>query len=176
MKEIITGENGELFYEAEFFMENLYYILYYSFVDANNQHFLWRQNPMLELKTSEEVGYLCIRLIKQIAEVKGMTALEFLDSYEYPQEVQKAVETVREALLHPESFGETLTATCSVCGKSEDYKMDMDETEKLMLYREYGRAMGYIQDLFPKVPAWIRSGAIDQLSGGFCLCPACCEA
>lgn len=100
MKEILTGENGELFYKTEFFMENLYYILYYNFVDSNNQHFLWRQTPILELKTSEEVGYSCIKLFKQLAEVNGMTALEFLDSYEYPQEVQKAVETVKEAFLH----------------------------------------------------------------------------
>lgn len=67
----------------------------------------------------------------------------------------------------------TITAKCSYCGREEEYHLDEKEHYTLLRYQVYGRQMGYIQDLFPKIPAWIRSGAIDQYSGGFCLCPDC---
>ena len=66
-----------------------------------------------------------------------------------------------------------ITAYCSVCGAEGNYEMNEKETETLEKYWCYGRSLGHIQDLFPKVPAWIRSGAIDQYSNGFCICPAC---
>lgn len=68
----------------------------------------------------------------------------------------------------------TISATCSCCGKTVDYEMSEIETKTYLDYLIFGRSMGYIQDLFPDVPAWIRSGAIDQYSGGFCICPKCC--
>ena len=55
-----------------------------------------------------------------------------------------------------------LVAKCSCCGKEGVYEMDREEYKTLQFYQVYGRQLGYIQDLFPKVPAWIRSGAIDQ--------------
>lgn len=67
-----------------------------------------------------------------------------------------------------------LYALCACCGKTEVYEMDEQETVTYLAYQIKGREMGYLQDLFPKVPAWIRSGAIDQYSGGFCICPECC--
>ena len=66
-----------------------------------------------------------------------------------------------------------ITATCSLCGYEEEYALDQKESQTLLEYERLGRRMGYIQDLFPKVPAWIRSGAIDQYSNGFCICPKC---
>lgn len=67
----------------------------------------------------------------------------------------------------------TITATCSCCGRSEDYEMTGNEAVNLAAYQIAGRALGRLQDLFPNVPAWIRSGAIDEYSGGFCICPDC---
>ena len=67
----------------------------------------------------------------------------------------------------------TITAKCACCGREEEYHLDEKEYYTLLRYQVYGRQLGYIQDLFPKVPAWIRSGAIDQFSGGFCICPDC---
>jgi len=69
----------------------------------------------------------------------------------------------------------TITAPCSCCGKAGNYQMTDREYDTLLLYQHYGRQMGYLQDLFPDVPAWIRSGAIDQACGGFCICPDCCR-
>ena len=66
-----------------------------------------------------------------------------------------------------------LKVQCSICGHVETYKMDEAESIILEKYWCYGRQLGMIQDLFPKVPAWIRSGAIDKCSGGFCICPKC---
>ncbi len=67
-----------------------------------------------------------------------------------------------------------LIAKCSCCGKEDVYEMNEEEYKTFQNYQVYGRQMGYIQDIFPNVPAWIRSGAIDQYSGGFCICPDCC--
>lgn len=67
-----------------------------------------------------------------------------------------------------------IKAKCFICGNVGEYNMSKKETETYRDYQVYGRQMGRIQDLFPKVPAWIRSGAIDKFSGGFCICPECC--
>jgi len=66
-----------------------------------------------------------------------------------------------------------ITATCSCCGKEETYTLKGEEVTTFEKYQSEGRSMGYLQDLFPKVPNWIRSGCIDQFSGGFCVCPDC---
>ena len=66
-----------------------------------------------------------------------------------------------------------LVAKCSCCGNEGIYEMNEEEYKTFQRYKVYGRQMGYIQDLFPNVPAWIRSGAIDQYSDGFCICPEC---
>ena len=66
-----------------------------------------------------------------------------------------------------------ITATCSCCGRTEDHELTDIEEYNLNGYRKYGRGFGTLQTLFPNVPAWIRSGAIDMTSGGFCICPEC---
>lgn len=71
----------------------------------------------------------------------------------------------------------TVEATCSVCGHTEEYELNEDESNALIdywCYSSFGKRKP-IQELFPNVPAWIRSGAIDKYSGGFCICPKCCE-
>ena len=67
-----------------------------------------------------------------------------------------------------------LTVRCSCCDKEGTYEMNEEEYVTLQRYWLHGRQLGYIQELFPNVPAWIRSGAIDQYSGGCCICPDCC--
>lgn len=67
-----------------------------------------------------------------------------------------------------------LTAKCSCCGYVEKFALTPEEYELLEAYEFYGRRVGKLQDLFPRIPAWIRSGAIDKSSGGFCICPRCC--
>lgn len=66
-----------------------------------------------------------------------------------------------------------IIAKCACCGKEEIYEMNEEEALMLQKYQVYGRQLGYIQDLFPNIPAWIRSGAIDKYSDGFCICPDC---
>ena len=67
-----------------------------------------------------------------------------------------------------------ITATCSCCGKSETVTLEGNTALNLIKYNMYGRSARFLQDLFPDVPGWIRSGAIDKYSGGFCICPECC--
>ena len=66
-----------------------------------------------------------------------------------------------------------ITVQCSLCGKKENYELDKNEQLALAAREAFGREAGTLQDLFPKIPAWIRSGAIDEYSGGFCICPKC---
>ena len=70
-------------------------------------------------------------------------------------------------------MGTRLVATCSLCGSKGVYECSEKETENLIRYDFFGREAGKLQDLFPNVPNWIRSGAIDKYSGGFCICPDC---
>lgn len=68
---------------------------------------------------------------------------------------------------------ERIKAKCSCCGYEEEYELSQEESYTLRGYECYGRKLGKIQDLFPQIPAWIRSGAIDKYSNGFCICPHC---
>lgn len=66
-----------------------------------------------------------------------------------------------------------IEATCSICDETTEYRLDALETDRYKMYQYKGREMGLLQNVFPNVPAWIRSGAIDKYSGGFCICPKC---
>lgn len=66
-----------------------------------------------------------------------------------------------------------LTCACSKCGKQTVYEMSEDETKKYMEYQIKGRAMGSLRDIFPNIPTWILSGAIEPLANGRCICPSC---
>ena len=76
-------------------------------------------------------------------------------------------------MLYYDEETKTLQAKCSCCGEIGTHKLTDEELATLKRYWCYGRQMGMIQDLFPNIPAWIRSGAIDQYSNGFCICPKC---
>ena len=66
-----------------------------------------------------------------------------------------------------------LFAKCACCGKEGTYEMNENENSMFIRYQVFGRQLGYIQDLFPDVPAWIRSVGIDLYSGGLCICQDC---
>lgn len=76
------------------------------------------------------------------------------------------------------TFDDCLVVACSYCNKYYAFLMNPQERK---LREEYcfeksineARQMGFIQDLFPRVPAFIRSGAIDRYANGFCVCPKC---
>lgn len=77
--------------------------------------------------------------------------------------------------LIDELYERLLVAECSICGNVGYYLMDTTEKKTYDQYQIRGREMGLLQNVFPKIPAWIRSGAIDKYSGGFCICPNCME-
>jgi hypothetical protein len=78
--------------------------------------------------------------------------------------------------LIDELYDRLLECECSICGGKGSYLMDESEKETYIEYCFRGREMGLLQNVFPKIPAWIRSGAIDKYSGGFCICPKCMES
>lgn len=67
----------------------------------------------------------------------------------------------------------TLHAYCNYCDREKLFKLTEEETATYFEYLVKGREMGPIQCVFPRVPAWIRSGAIDRYADGFCICPTC---
>lgn len=71
-------------------------------------------------------------------------------------------------------YNKVLVARCACCGREGHYEMNDQEYATFLEYQYRGRELGYIQELFPTVPSWIRSGAIDRYSEGFCICPNCC--
>lgn len=77
--------------------------------------------------------------------------------------------------LIDELYDRLLEAECNICGGKGGYLMDAEEKETYDNYQIRGREMGLLQDIFPKIPAWIRSGCIDKYSGGFCICPQCAK-
>lgn len=46
-----------------------------------------------------------------------------------------------------------IKATCSLCGREETFELTNEESKRLIEYRNRGREMGFIQNLFPRVPA-----------------------
>ena len=46
-----------------------------------------------------------------------------------------------------------LITKCSCCGRKGIYEMNEEEYKTFQRYQVYGRQMGYIQELFPNVPA-----------------------
>lgn len=119
---------------------------------------------MIKEMTKERLEEIATRLKDVLVEEYGWERDDFIDHPDLELEEDEA-----DFLgLHYK-----ITATCSYCGEETEYEMSKEEHEMLKKYWCYGRQLGYLQDLFPKVPAWIRSGAIDQYSGGFCICPKC---
>ena len=118
--------------------------------------------------------------MREIAEVamsyiKDTEMMEdFLEEYDLDlSEEEKRYFDIESEDDEEDEDDNTIYAQCSICGYGESYKLDEEEMHNLVMYYSKGRQAGYLQDLFPKVPAWIRSGAIDQYSGGFCICPKC---
>lgn len=102
--------------------------------------------------------------------------IEEMDSFLEEYDLDLSDEEKRYFEIEDEDDDEdehTIYAQCSICGYGEQYKLDDEEMDNLVMYYTKGRQAGYLQDLFPKVPAWIRAGAIDQYSNGFCICPKC---
>lgn len=85
---------------------------------------------------------------------------------EVEEEIEKMPEEMQDQIIYPE---------CSLCGTEYAFMLTKTDTAKLRRYDYEGRSMGYLQDIFPKVPAWVRSGAIDKYSNGFCICPNCMQ-
>ena len=91
--------------------------------------------------------------------------------YEITEENVKEVFSMGEE--NEDKGNYNLMCSCSCCGAEYYTILDETESENLEKYWEYGRELGLIQDVFPTIPAFVRSGAIDQYSNGFCICPKC---
>ena len=129
--------------------------------------------------TRQRLEEIASRVLDKLIENDPDEAIEFIDEeLELTDEERKyfcVEDNIDEArkLWGEEEETTTLTVTCGVCGEETEYELSAEDSETYEKYLIYGRELGYLQDLFPNVPAWIRSGAIDKYSGGFCICPKC---
>ncbi len=53
------------------------------------------------------------------------------------------------------------------------YTLSGEEEKNLEQYEKIGRSAGRLDQLFPEMPAWIRYGCLEPLSGGRTWCPDC---
>ena len=91
-------ENAELFYDEEYYMENMYYFLYTKFNDDNDQHFMYRVDPKIQEMTKDEIAKECLSLVKLTAGRQGTTPLGLLENYIYPDAVKKAIPELKKLL------------------------------------------------------------------------------
>ena len=91
-------ENAELFYDEEYYMENMYYFLYTKFNDDNDQHFMYRIDPKIQEMTKDEIAKECLSLVKLTAGRQGTTPLGLLENYIYPNAIKKAIPELKKLL------------------------------------------------------------------------------
>ena len=91
-------ENAELFYDEEYYMENMYHFLYTNFNDNNHQHLMYRIDPAIQEMTKDEIAKECLFLVKLTAGRYGTTPLGLLENYIYPDAVKKAIPKLKELL------------------------------------------------------------------------------
>lgn len=79
-------------YMSEYAVENLYYLLYYNYVDASNGHFINRIDPWIQNQSHEDMIEECIALAQSISETPEKCTLEeFLNNIVVPEDVQPAI-------------------------------------------------------------------------------------
>jgi len=72
-----------------------------------------------------------------------------------------------------------LHAQCACCGNVGAYPLTQEALDKVFDYLDqmpaFGQVhpMGYVQDVFPDVPSWIRAACLSKGTDGFCICPKC---
>lgn len=126
-------------------------------------------------KVSCEVQKLVADEIKKWATARNIECFrsECYDNI-YVQMTLSETEIAEVDALIDDCYERLLECRCATCGKVNHYLLTESETKLYSNYQLMGRQMGLLQDIFPNIPAWIRSGAIDKYSNGFCICPECC--
>ena len=93
----------ELAYKDKHQMENLYFLIYYDFVDSNERHFMTRVAPRFDDLNEEEMAEETASLIKHVMKSgkefntfnKVMKACDAL----HDNRVAKAVDNIRKMFL-----------------------------------------------------------------------------
>ena len=98
---IYGSTEGQLFYDKAYPAENLYYVLYYTYVDSNDRHFE-RQLAEIDAMSHEEMVRECLSLAKEAGRIEGISVQELFTLYEFPDEVQSAIDEVLALLPEPE--------------------------------------------------------------------------
>ena len=93
------AKKGGLFYTEDYPDENLYYLLYYNFIDGNDMHFGNRaiSLPVDHQKVLED----CVSVIKRICELDGICEKQFFEKYGFPDSVASSVQKVKNMIFHP---------------------------------------------------------------------------
>lgn len=89
-KTVLATSNEDLYYLPEWDAENLFFLFYTTFADAELKHFAWRRDSEVCSWSHEECLQKCLKLLK-IANYEKIPMSEFIDSFEYPESVHNAV-------------------------------------------------------------------------------------
>ncbi len=91
---------NEEFYNEEYTAENLYFLLYYNFMDPDIDHFRTKTSHAIDDMSHEEVIESCVELIHHVSEEGLVSEEDFLNSYNFPLEFSDTLKEIKEALEH----------------------------------------------------------------------------
>ncbi len=90
------GLEMPVFYSENYQMENLYHALYYSYVDANDGHFLNRIDPWVCNITDKELKEHTVELARDAAKIEGVSVKELFEKYDFS--IVKADDAIKTVL------------------------------------------------------------------------------
>ncbi len=148
----LKSEETMIPYASEYAVENLYYLLYYNYVDASNGHFINRIDPWIQNQSHEDMIEECIALAQSISEnTEKCTLEEFLNNIVVPEDVQPAIAELKAHIKNNISlriYLKILKATLLLCSLYRCYSKDVQINKQVNNYLK-----GYLTEA--EIDEWI---------------------
>lgn len=97
-KDEVIELDDVLFYAEKHEAENLYCLLYYNFIDANESHISWRIMPQIDSWSEEETLEQCRDLICDIMMQNSLDSNTLTERYIFPKSVKNALDKVLDLI------------------------------------------------------------------------------
>ena len=116
MSNKITFTENELFYVSEYSMENLYYILYYTYVDGSDKHFAFRKDPAVNSWSHTGTTAQVLKLLAEVDDHHDVNAAyeKLLTDFVLPESVRPAVEEIGKYVKGEKKVNNTKTTKASL--------------------------------------------------------------
>jgi len=126
--------HDSLYYGENHPAENLFYLMYYNFNDANDNHFAKLETEIATWDYRQTIDR-CVNIIEECCKMENITPSQFFEKYEFPSTVKKAVGDVKERFDWLNTK-EVLTASPELESQNSFYFSD-DFPAKNMYYLLY---------------------------------------